>query len=96
MDREQEFNPSVCVDDKYLSHTWECIAMLEDYLNIKFCRPSHNKNTDFKIPEGDRRCAMHKNKSKNIVDRLYTSRLYTGCLLYTSIYILQIKGKVID
>ena len=80
MDRDQQFNASMCVvDDKCLSHTWECIAMLEHYLDIKSYRPSHNnnKNTDFKIPEGDRRCAMYKNKSKNIVDRLYTSRLYT-------------------
>ena len=77
MDRDQEFNPSVRVDDKYLSHTWECIAMLEDYLDIKFCRPSHNnnKNTDFKVPEGDRRCAM--SVSYTHLDVYKRQRLYS-------------------
>ena len=46
------------------------------YINYnKSDRTSNNNKANFKISEGDPRCAMYKIKSKNIVDRLYTGNI---------------------
>lgn len=61
----------------YMKHTWQCIAMLEHYRPIRN-KYFHSNNHKFNIHEGNRRCVTNKIKSRNIVDRLYTLRAYTG------------------